>query len=185
MLTKEEFELLDAVEQRKAIANDIIELVNSNRLIPQPGVWIEFKEKEVDKFKVNHSVSKLFKEKKLSKCEVCGVGAVMLAMLLYKNQVYKDDLVGNCMWYHTENINTSRFLDKVRALFDKSQLTLIEAAFERGNLGLSSIHITPYQKEMAIRFGRRYPNSNERMIAIFEHIIKSKDGKFYPGVKYN
>ncbi len=108
-------------------------------------------------------------------CRVCALGSCLLSATKFKNELTFRDVKSP-----DDNEKTTEFL---KSIFPPEQLSLIENAFE---CGLTS----PWSDEMmdervvdnvkdATRFGKRYSNPKNRLIAIMKNVIANK-GVFRP-----
>lgn len=103
------------------------------------------------------------------KCTVCGIGACFVAAVRRNDQVTVGDLV------HWGNDGFMR--EYLSAWFSREQLAMIEAAFEKSlNFNLSG---NRQRREQAVKFGLRFDDPTERLIAIMQNIIDN-GGTFVP-----
>lgn len=121
-------------------------------------------------------------------CEVCGLGACFLSLVALDN---KFDLAANIKNYPgwdegtpTQSyisLGSSTIRERLGACFSKSQLDMIECAFEqstcfhtRDNTGASED-----EAKKAAKFGDKYQNDTRRLKAIMQNIIDN-EGVFTP-----
>lgn len=150
-INKDWSEMTD-IEQRKTLAQDVIDQVKAGWVIPQAGYYCLLK---VDTKGLQANLQT--KES----CEVCAMGSLMVASIIKTNE-YEG------LW------NDYDIEDRLSDIFSKGHLRMIEAAFEKDDiLFLETIEI-----ESAVDFGYNYANKEERLIAIMENIINDENGKF-------
>lgn len=113
-------------------------------------------------------------------CQVCALGACMLA----KARLY-DSLPLSSLIHKGELIPTPKQVQEALSdVFDAKQCCLIESAFEEEERGLPSRSTAAFRKEVerAIEFGSRYDCNDDRFEAIMTNIIEN-GGVFVPPVE--
>lgn len=119
-------------------------------------------------------------------CEVCAVGGLMISAVSFRNKINFGTCGDIVETHHNDD------LEKAIEEFSKSQMQLIEIAFEQGE-GIYTTEETYYRSQIketkstkaAMRWAKKYNlgyDSKKRLIAIMKNIIKHK-GQFNPFVK--
>lgn len=170
---KKPWSKMTKVEKRKSIAKDVI--FNVRKKIIEPANC-EYGMVNFDTF---HLSSKEFQSNlKTYGCKACAMGALMAADIINRNN--RDS---NWMDYD--------IIKRFEGLFSEFQLRLIETAFEgcvitdvddrlrawRWDDQSGMLDDTEIAKK-AIKFGNKYEDSNKRLIAIMNNIIKDPNGLF-------
>lgn len=175
-LTAEQKRLL-----RVAVAKDVIKSLKLVKVTR--GTWVNFHgnlEVEAAHFKGD---SKKIANAIKKNCEVCGIGACFLSLVALDNKFEFD----------TFHIPQEAMFDRLKQVFSKEQIILIENAFERGTggfsdeysafdqIGMSELTFKRLEKkrEQAIAFGEAHVVSVNRLRAIMKNII-ANEGTFKP-----
>lgn len=157
------FEAMMPCEKRIAIAKDVIAQVRSQKFVAEQGTYIRAKGyKYEDRVAHKDKVDELLQIEGVT-CNVCAKGAVFMSYVMK---------TGGCDVSDANHSGTHTIAHKLKDIFDSDQLDLMESAFERSPFG----RCDPGD---AVRFGRKYGNSHDRLIAIMENVIENK-GTFKP-----
>jgi hypothetical protein len=106
---------------------------------------------------------------KTSKCEVCGIGALVTSHIRFNNE---------CSLWEYDALNQIIIHEILSPYFSEEQLWLIESAYERCAEDCLSV------SHQAARFyGDEYEEASNRLVAIMKNIIEN-DGKFIIHRKY-
>lgn len=198
--TKEviDFNSLSPAEQRVVIAQDVIDNVISYKYKAYCGAyvrWISISKKDiglncVDSIYYSDDASLSDIENldiksnfdKIKECTVCAMGACLLSITKYKNQLVFNDLKNS-------DIHKNSKINKLFSeIFDPKQLLLIECAFEPdGDNSLSMRYardafgagLTSEESKACESFYHFNIGQNYRLIAIMQNIITNK-GIFIP-----
>ena len=152
--TNELFNNSTPEQKRVMIAQDVIDRINAQLLVPKVQRLIRLPEyAKVNQENVNTLT-----------CEVCAKGGLLASYVGRVNNFDEDSYISN-----TEN-NVAHV--KLLELFTLEQLAIIEYAFEGGQY-IHSVNI-PSSFGTALRmFYENYETAEERLIAICENIIKN------------
>lgn len=193
-MTTEQFNGLPKNEKAILVAKDVIKQLNDNKYIANTGLYLRFE----DEFEFEGDIKSNFD--KLSQCQVCALGSMLLSSTNLGNILTTDDIdlsVGILDLQSSTNIQT--LFDSI---FTDKQLLLIETAFE-GYSDWQEFNITNINEEKenfhyyegnsryanneeltfeeaynCTMFFRKYEH-RERLIAICNNIIKN-NGIFIP-----
>lgn len=153
-MTTEEFNKLSKLQQRVAIAKDVVAQVGAEKYIAAKGTY--YSPSEFPTYRINQETALAVKA-----CHVCGLGAMLVSAVRLGN----------------EFDSTQSFMEALLPrFFSRSQRDLIECAFEGWNAEQTTQRV-PFAKTQ--KFFKKNPNSNKRLAAIFRNIIKNK-GTFKP-----
>ena len=161
-------------DARVAIALDVIETILIGRMTPKSGYgYLSVKEASKEGNSSYEALALSVKRRGKTKCRVCAIGAAALCAIgLY------DDAEVMEKGFYAGGASEQEMREVLSKWFSGQQVDLLESAFEcskfneRDETAESSIL-------RAVRFGERYENAEERLIAIMENIIKNK-GLFRP-----
>lgn len=170
-------------EKRVAIAKDCIARIELGQFTAQRGRFCNI-DADNDGFladgfhlrKTKTSIKKTLNDNRI-RCRVCAKGSMFMSYIGRVNDMGFDKMSSggtHNLEYHNPPMT------KLLEIFSKNQLDLMEYAFEGTGdyLWMSSI-FTQRNRKQCKSFYKRYENSNERLIAICENIIKNK-GTFKP-----
>jgi hypothetical protein len=146
------FHKLSNKEKRIAIAKDVLVQIELGKYLATTGIYF-YMDFEGSYHKNGANVQEVLLAKNPN-CEVCAVGAAFASAAR----------LGNNLFYKESNES-----DLVAELFGDDAANM-EAAFERWD--------SPCVPEVQ-NFGRQYPDTTERLKAIFQNIIDN-DGSFKP-----
>lgn len=179
ILSKEEFEALPKWQQRVMIAQDVIEQIKIGRYSPRTGRYVSL---DIPVGEYSSDIKENFE--KIKDCSVCAYGACIMSAIHFKNtlkfyQVSHSDIAN-------EDSAANEFIGE---LFSKSQLYLIEQAFEGSYVGstVSGVRLGVVGRFLmflstleyrANKFGVDMSSEN-RLIKIMENIIAHR-GRFVP-----
>ncbi len=161
-----DFKKLSKAEKRVAIAKDVIAALKAKKYIAETGDYLDIN------YSSDNYDSNINQELLCSNditCKVCAVGALFTSKVIISNNFDSD---------YVPSDDVMR--DELSAYFSKNQLYLIEAAFEgweTDEYSKSEIILTLKNNDH-MRFHRDY-DTNDRMIAIMNNIVKNK-GTFKP-----
>lgn len=182
-ISNEKFESSEPAKKRIQIAKDVIKQLNVGKIIAKTGTYFSSRtvEKKVSKLKEPEELQELLKG--APACKVCGIGSLFICDII-RNDKYVVDPDNEGL-----DVDGDVIAERFSGIFDPSQLDLIETAFEarvmfdrtntlreRDYLGWSK---NTSVANTAIAFGKKYRNTQKRLVAIMENIIKNK-GTFTP-----
>lgn len=181
------------VQRRLEVVKDAIKQLKLKNIKAQSGEVLDISSNKLldakyeQKGEVKPFLNKLLRTKQKNKvCNACARGTLLICTINKENNFTFDDL---------NNVYTNKFdpestVDKrLLSLFSPKQLALIEEAFEQES-GISFWHtnreaifndkyLTEEEAIKAHMFHDRYKTDDERLLAIFENILKNK-GLFKP-----
>jgi len=193
-ITTKKFNALSMEQKAVLVAEDILLQIEANKYIPAQGQYVAFN------YEILFSGDIKENFEKLPECRVCAIGSFLLSSTHLGNVLSTEDIDLSLGVYDLRNNkNISSLLSSV---FTNKQLLLIETAFE----GYSSwrcdkiptdskiiadfeyaefehrfikMALTFEQVKACEEFKRAYPNSEIRLKAICNNIIRNK-GIFIP-----
>ena len=201
------FSRLTKAAQRVAIARDIIAQLKAKKAIAKSNVFLAFN--GISEGYAGVACTTLREvQSKVDSCSVCAIGAIMLSQLNINGDVgldaanvydYNENFAVDAREEYSYTNELSPYVTKY---FKPDQLQKIEIAFELGDgafyildylLGESDydsweefndqfdngVVISEQEARDAVKFGKRYKNITNRMIAIMNNIIDN-DGEFVP-----
>ncbi len=158
-----EFDAMIPCQKRIAIAQDVIAQVRVKRFAATPGTYVRMGAKYEDRITHKDKVEELLEIEGVQ-CNVCAKGALFMAHVMK---------TGNCDMSDANHTGTHSIAYRLKGVFDKDQLDMMESAFERSPFGsTSNVHA-------AVKFGKGYNNPDDRLIAIMENVIANR-GDFKP-----
>ena len=172
------FRKLSKDRKRVAIAKDVIAQLKSNKYQASPGDWCFISNVSSDKFDTQSEVRDVINDNDTT-CEVCATGGIFASCVRLNDQFKITnnrkpiDNVDNTLGILPQSV-----LNHTGKFFSKSQIRLIENAFECGN-GYFAQYGFNSKDLRAIAFGEKFNTSEACMIAIMENIIENK-GEFKP-----
>ena len=186
---KVSFEKLSPSQKRVTIAKDVIAQIKLGRYIADSGSYIaniNFKNNLGDDEMHNKDIKKNFG--KIKSCTVCAMGACLMSATKFANKLSFGD-VGDSV----RDLVNDKVKDLFSKLFSPEQLLLIETAFEGGGDDTDGDSRVAYDLfdldrnqfegsdflQPSDEFRNNYYESEKRLIAIMENIIKNK-GTFKP-----
>lgn len=173
------FRKATAAKKRVLIAKDVLEQLEAGKIRATSGYFLRIQSfsdhvSNYDAVK-KESLQATYLRGDIEQCDACADGALMLSCTLFNNKYTTD--AGFYMldvW-----INSKKSMkNKLNVIFSRSQLRLIENAFERGVGAFQKFRETPKAKK-AIQFGRSFSTSGNRLKAIMKNIVKNR-GTFVP-----
>lgn len=168
------FRLMTPAQKRVRIAKDVIEQLALGKLVAASRGYLTINDARL-RASLNSYGSRssladtpwhsIFEKES---CTVCGIGGVFVAAVGRANKCTVDDSGGS---------PEGEFMkDYLAAWFDRSQLTMIETAFERdSSFGYSN----ESEIDDALEFSESLDDPGERLTAIMQNIIDN-DGNFRP-----
>lgn len=188
------FNRLSKAEKRVEIAKDVIQQIKAHNIIPSSGQWVKFSDKQREQLENNFtpadSLQSLIINNQIEdSCECCGLGALMLSCTLYQNQVSVKDVVEKNAFdfgykyytsdYGTLSVDNSKIkTGGLEKIFSKSQMILIELAFEKGRGFMTPITLIQHSAALFAK-NLDLKSDTEILLAIMNNIIKNK-GTFRP-----
>lgn len=162
------FDRASAAQRRVMVAQDVIDQLKIGRMSACTGTWVDAYDNTVDGT-ADANLQKAVLGNEVS-CEVCGLGSLMVSLVLFKNKVKTED---------AEYLNpTSEDSDApdagLSAVFSQEQMELIEIAFEQGE-GAYDVETAVHRAAQA--FGEQHEDENQRLRAIMTNIVQHK-GEF-------
>lgn len=168
-------------QNKKAIlvAKDVIAQIDAKKYEATCGTYFEADDLSLGNFKDSQSVQTILLSENAPACECCAIGSIMYSTIRNQNKVSVKALKYGSGGTFAKS--------KAKGIFSNHQLELIETAFEKEviathNKQLSTNSIFPTPTDLArkaIKFGKRFKNSNNRLKAIMVNIIENK-GEFIP-----
>ncbi len=165
---KKSWSRMTKVEKRKSIASDVILQIKSKILNAKSGDYCDLNisyDSDSKEFQKNLGTIK-------NSCQACAMGSMMAADIISRN---------NYSGFWDSNSIIIRF----KNIFSEFQLRLIETSFElevieREMEKLQDFDGNPTEiSKKAIKFGSKYKNENNRLIAIMNNIIEDPKGLFF------
>ncbi len=183
-----EFELLRASDKRVAIAKDVLEHLEANKIIASSGNWLIGIEFSMEEYSNNIGLKEKFSTE-TQKCEACAIGGMFFAAVKLFNKLNVQDLSNAPLYCNGESIPCYSFgLSTIRPyllqFFDLKQLMLIEIAFETG-VGQYRLYDLPESEEELGYVASKFcvnMSSEDSMKLIMQNIIKN-NGTFDPRTK--
>lgn len=171
-----DFKNLSLPKQRVAIAKDVIKQIKKGCYYPKESDYINFSEDfDLSEKTLKKDIKKNFRL--IKECEVCALGSVILSCTRFTNELTFSDLLEG----------DDREFKKILEIFDAKQLSLIEHAFEGFHYDRDGVFagkafdwdviLTKSEIKKTKLFHDSYSDSDDRLIAIMENIIKN-DGEF-------
>jgi hypothetical protein len=134
-------------QQRVEIAKDVLLQLKAKNYLAQPGTYVRSNTLNSWEYRQGFDFQQVLVTQS-PKCEVCGIGALFCSMARVGDRIsFRDD-----------------FWDSLTLVFDRSQIDLIEGAFEGWG----------YRGEGVREFYHKYPAPNKRLAAIMRNIIKNE-----------
>lgn len=195
-MTKEKFESLTQAQQAVLLAKDVIEQVKANKYKAKQNYYIKLPKSFLTKYSGEEHEDKELQAvlPEIKTCEVCARGALFLSHVKIMDNFSLGELNPSYKNGDTD-VDADLTAERVTA-FSPFQQSLIELAFE-GNevynefvrafdidadsdMQYEAIEYAKKSLEDAcLRFYKKYRNSNNRLIAIMENVVKNK-GVFKP-----
>lgn len=177
------FKAANAAQKRILVAKDVLAQVKSGKLTAKTGNWLTVHgvpDTQMDEHgEPIGSMREALVHPEVN-CTACALGGLFMSCTLFNNKVeFKD--------YEHEDIGDlisegEHFKNKLDTVFCRTQLKLIETAFELGNgwFGERSTgkELTESQRQ-ARAFGEQHMDPSDRLVAIMKNIIKN-NGTFKP-----
>lgn len=162
------FKAMTKPQKRVAIAKDVIAQVKLEKYRTTPGQYFSYMSSDAADSCGGDAQQYLVGG---GSCDVCALGAIFASTVKVKNTVTLVDAD------RQDNESIAYYL---KGIFDRKQLGLIEAAFEREHRFAETEAGCTYEAaEAAVVFGLWYPENSKRMIAIMQNIVKN-NGTFKP-----
>lgn len=120
-------------QKRVMIAKDALAQINEGRFIPKTGSYCRISSTAVKKsLKVGvKDLREAYLGNNINNCKVCGIGALMVASILFNNNVAVDSYIHyTSQGWGSPNDNNNEASNGIRKYFSHEQLRLIEHAFE-------------------------------------------------------
>jgi len=154
-------------DARVAIAQDVIETLRIGRMVAAQDGYFNY-QGSMNSFE---AVTLGVRAPASATCRVCALGAALVcAVGLYDKAPELESYFRSNRWHR------STFLKVLYRWFRKSQLSLIECAFERNNAFMGA---NAWDRVKAMRFGEKYDDDHDRLVAIMQNIVDN-GGTFKP-----
>lgn len=160
------FEELTIPQQKKRIVKDAISQIIINNIEPTEGTYLRFNSFPNLKESLQHTISS-----GENKCTACAKGAIFASCVLNVNKVYGKDPYGEEYFMKKKLIKW----------FTPLELDMIETAFEMGVISDDENKLEHPDSfdlydlgEKCIKFGERYKNPKNRLLAILNNILENK-----------
>lgn len=188
-------------ERRVVLAQDVIAHINAKRLLHvhdnqcYVNVSVDLTDAEKDRERRwldalprKETISRRIVRRLMKRCDVCARGALMLARIDRFNSMKIRDLHIGQFGVGSMEVMSGDTVKALAGAFTKSQLGLIEAAFElRSPCVIHSNFFDTWIDwvggKNAVEFGGDHKDPTSRLIAIMQNII-DHDGEFKPEVRY-
>ena len=178
-------------QQKIVIAQDVIENIKAQKYIAETGSYIDDVE---DARGNNMKYNNRWKDEdvkaqweQLGTCNVCGIGACLMSITKFKNNLTFGDLPSSLSQFEKVHI------DLLSSIFTGVELAAIEAMFEgyysNDKLGTSSGNnigrdemgavLSEDLIEYCLNFGDNYGNEERTLLAIMQYIV-DHNGEVYP-----
>lgn len=166
----ERFDKMTTPQKAVAVAKDVIAQLKNKRYQATTSIYIT----DVVTPEVCNSPSAAALGPKDISCKVCARGSIIVSAARLFNQCplksHRDNVPGPVNRWHSGLDGEHRTFHQIeRSIFTQEQVDMIEAAFECWDAKYPECR----------KFGEKYNNSTDRMIAIMENIVKNK-GTFVP-----
>jgi hypothetical protein len=170
-LENEKFEKATKAEKRVIVAQDCIERINIQQIIPESGCFLDFDSiNEMKTETTDKSFQKILNSSTINTtCQACAKGGLFMSFVGRVNKININDIeCGNDL--------DDKEHKKLLQLFSQTQLALIEAAFEGAQYINAEIskYTDSSNKWSFSKYIDKYPNDKKRLIAICENIIENK-----------
>jgi hypothetical protein len=146
------------------VAQDVLDLLKAKRLTAVTGYYMDLPQVRADGLK---DISEVLKLPKLPACDVCAIGAAMVASTVRLNgvpiEIEDDGYVRSDAQYKAHGAQdkfSASMSDRARSVFPDRLLRSMEEAFEN------------------CYYGYEQPHNDTRLSAIYENIVKNKGKKF-------
>jgi hypothetical protein len=162
--------------KRVIIAKDVLEWLGEGKLLPTQGTYLSSFLRDKDGqllYEDGRVVNGRVLDDRVDggKCTACALGAVFACTVERKGGMPNFWRMGWCPYFMHQEL---------APYFDRDQLTLIEAAFEKNGGFHEADHEADHEAgEAAESFGRRFDTASSRMAAIMKNII-ANGGTFVP-----
>lgn len=159
------FEELTIPQQRVRIIKDAILQINSKNINPTEGHYLRF----TSTIKQKQSLQDIIASGE-NKCTACAKGAIFASCVLNVNKVYGKDEFGEeyFMKKKLDKWFTPLELDMIEAAFEVTIITDNEDKLEDHNYNPTKLG------QKCIKFGKRYKNPTNRLLAILNNILENK-----------
>lgn len=167
------FSELSPSQQRIKVAKDVLLQLKKKKYVATVGKYIDSYDFSKMGLKYDDDIKKNFK--KIKECKCCALGSCLLSITKFKNTLTIKDVSSK------ENFQNSS--GKLLKMFTPKQLLLIENSFEGKPSGDYTSRIgknvfgedtTLEEDEKCRSFYWQYSDTNSRLIAIMQNIIKNK-----------
>jgi hypothetical protein len=175
-------------KQRVAIAKDVLEQIKLGFLHPLRDTYLRLN------FSSNISNTMYNPPEKLdelfgklsqtsSRCDACGIGACFIGLVNLGDKVYTDEVFEQRSVSDRAKIEDVVMRKKLRKIFSREQLSLIECAFERSAYFTDRTRVSVKKRRAAEKYGQQFGNASESLEAIMKNIVKN-EGTFVPELHY-
>ena len=170
--TPAQFKKLSKKKQRVTVAEDVIAQLEAKTLKAGQGLFLDiYVDNDDNESFLEEDARKFFSQApdKNIQCTACGLGSMMVAKARLENHATVDDVA-------TDTISGEDIEIILMQIFSSDTIRNIEVCFEKG---YGFYDENDDEDQPAIKFGKRFRNPNNRLIAICKNIIKN-EGEFIP-----
>lgn len=167
---------MSAKAKRIAVAKEVLMLLRRRKIAAQQGAYIHSPNVPFAPLQGIQNDTEMRDVILSRKCQVCGIGAIACARAtlldaMPANHVISDDAM--------DMIGRGATLQMIGEVFSRSQVDLIETAFEKYLPGDIISGPSTESQASARKFGLKYRSATARLKAIMRNIIRN-GGKFVP-----
>lgn len=174
------FHALTKAEKRIAIAKDVLKWISKDKINPVKGTYVKLPGEFTSTISEESPLDKVFETEQ---CKACALGACFIAMVDLGNNIKLGDIFKRDEYddsFEQERINDWDMKNHLNKIFNKTQMDLIESAFETDDMSTNGGWKIPSPSiQKAINLGYGYDENSDRLKVIMKNIIKNK-GTFKP-----
>ena len=173
------FAKMSPAARRVAIAKDVIAALNSKRFVAECGSWAAA---PWDHDLSAENTCDAVMGARGTRCHVCGVGALFVSALRRFDAAKVEDVVDVNEEYDRAEADPGSFGGYLEAFFSPRQLSIIECAFELGDVNYADwrgAKLSDKVQAKARAFGEAHDDPKARLRAIMRNIIANR-GEFVP-----
>jgi hypothetical protein len=177
-----EFKAASPAQRRVMVAKDVIDLLKNDKINATTGCWVEINEL----YDTEVSLQKCILDNSCDlSCDCCALGSIMVSLVGFKNRVKCGEV---------DSLNFGDIYDGerdvvgIKNLFTKTQLQMIEIAYECGDgyfdedaeyKSGDNVTIASSIVKKCVKYGLRIENEEARIVSIMRNIIRN-GGEFIP-----
>lgn len=166
------FNKLTKNQQRVRIAKDVIQQLDSKKLIATQGTYFETK---IDQSQINQQLNRLIENKT---CKVCAIGSVFAATVKRANDCAANEMESMFRLYDKYEADNRKIRKYLKKWFNADQLALMETAFEGQCITANSMLLKADIRYKAYKlFNDLKGNADSILRTIMQNIIDN-NGKF-------